>query len=81
MEQVSLFEDYGISENERLYVVGNGFDIHHGINSVYWDFKKWVQKNRKDSNLIGLMDTFFSNDREFWGDIEKALGEYMMKKL
>lgn len=33
-------------------------------------------KNRKDSHLVGLMDTFFSNDREFWGDIEKALGEY-----
>lgn len=76
MDQVSLFDDFGISENERLYVLGNGFDIHHGINSSYWDFKMWVQKNRKDSHLIGLMDTFFSNDREFWGDIEKALGEY-----
>lgn len=76
MDQVSLFDDFGISENERLYVVGNGFDIHHGINSSYWDFKMWVQRNRKDSHLIGLMDTFFSNDREFWGDIEKALGEY-----
>lgn len=76
MDQVSLFDVFGISENERLYVVGNGFDIHHGINSSYWDFKMWVQKNRKDSHLIGLMDTFFSNDREFWGDIEKALGEY-----
>lgn len=33
-------------------------------------------ENKKNSSLIGLMDAFFSNDREFWGDIENALGEY-----
>lgn len=76
MNQLELFPDFGIREDERLYIVGNGFDIYHGIASKYWDFKAWVQKNRKDSHLVGLMDNFFSNDREFWGDIEKALGEY-----
>lgn len=76
MEQKTLFPDCGIPENERLYVIGNGFDIHHGIDSSYWHFKEWVRKNRKESDLIRLMDTFFSNDREFWGDIENALGEY-----
>lgn len=76
MEQINLFPNFGIPESERLYVIGNGFDIHHGISSSYWDFKRWVQNNRKESNLIGLMDTFFSNERDFWGEIEKALGEY-----
>ena len=76
MKQLELFPDFGLKDEERLYVIGNGFDIHHCIDSKYWDFKKWVQKNRKDSNLIGLMDTFFSNDREFWGDVENSLGEY-----
>jgi hypothetical protein len=76
MRQLELFLDFGLKDDERLYVIGNGFDIHHCNDYKYWDFKKWVQKNRKDSNLIGLMDTFFSNDREFWGEIEKALGEY-----
>ena len=76
MKQLELFPDFGLKDEERLYVIGNGFDIHHCIDSKYWDFKKWVQKNRKDSSLIGLMDTFFSNDREFWGDVENALGEY-----
>ena len=73
MEQGILFPDFGIPEDERLYVIGNGFDIHHGIDSSYWHFKEWVRKNRKESNLIRLMDTLFSNDRECWGDIEKAL--------
>lgn len=76
MEQINLFPNIGIPESERLYVIGNGFDIHHGISSSFWDFKRWVQKNKKESSLIGLMDTFFSNDRDFWGEIEEALGEY-----
>lgn len=76
MKQLELFPGLGISEQERLYIIGNGFDIHHGIKSKYWDFQKWVKKNKNISDLVGLMDVFFSNDREFWGDIENALGEY-----
>lgn len=76
MSDLALFPDCGIPEKDRLYIIGNGFDIHHGIKSQYSDFKEWIYKTRKDSYLVGLMDTFFSNDSEFWGDIEKALGEY-----
>ena len=76
MTQLDLFPDINVDERERLYVIGNGFDLHHEIESKYWHFKKWCQNNKKDSNLVGLMDIFFSNDREFWGDIENALGEY-----
>lgn len=76
MTQLNILPNLYINVFARLYVVGNGFDIHHEIKSQYSDFKKWIYKTRKDSSLIGLIDTFFSNDREFWGDIEKALGEY-----
>ena len=81
MTQLGLFPDDGIPEQDRLYVIGNGFDIHHGIESKYCDFRKWVLKDDKNSSLVGLMDIFFSNDREFWGDIEKALGEYNEKTI
>lgn len=74
-EQFELFPNFGIKDDEKLYVIGNGFDIHHRIESKYSDFKNWVHKN-KDSNLEELMDIFFSNERDFWNDIEKALGEY-----
>lgn len=72
---MELFCDVGIPESERLYIIGNGFDIHHSIESKYSDFKKWLI-NDGNSRLVGLMDIFFSNEHEFWGDIEKALGEY-----
>lgn len=57
MEQSELFADYEIKEGEKLYVIGNGFDVHHWIDSKYTDFKEWVRKN-KDADLIGLMDTY-----------------------
>lgn len=56
-------------------MIGNGLDIHHGIKSRYWDFKQWLLQNNENV-LVGLMDIFFSNDCEFWGDIENALGDY-----
>lgn len=58
-----------------LYILGNGFDLSHGIESSYWDFEQWV-KLQNNKRLIELMDTFFSTKRELWSDIETALGEY-----
>lgn len=76
MAESELFPSCGVPDEDRLYIIGNGFDIHHEIDSKYSDFKEWVRTKWKKSSLIGLMDTFFSNDREFWADIENALGEY-----
>lgn len=79
-EQLELFPNYGIKEEERLYVIGNGFDVHHYIKSKYSDFKNGVCKN-ENTNFADLMDTFFSNSRDFWNDIEKAFGEYDEKSI
>lgn len=70
-----LFPEIEQQNKQTLVVIGNGFDIANGIKSSYSDFKQWLNKNGKH-RLISLMDTFFSNKRNVWGDIEKALGEY-----
>mgnify|MGYP001777100216 FL=1 len=70
-----LFPEIEQQNKKTLIVIGNGFDLANGIKSSYSDFKQWLNKNGKH-RLIGLMDTFFSNKRDVWGDIEKALGEY-----
>lgn len=75
MNRKSLFPELDKLESETLIVIGNGFDIAHGIRSTYGDFRNWLVA-KKESSLIGLMDTFFSNKRDVWNDIEKALGEY-----
>jgi len=71
----SLFPEMDKLESETLIIIGNGFDIAHGIKSTYGSFRDWLMA-KKESSLIGLMDTFFSNKRDVWNDIEKALGEY-----
>lgn len=33
---------------KHLYIIGNGFDLHHGINSSYKDFQEWMYENNPD---------------------------------
>ena len=54
----------------RLYIIGNGFDIHHGIKSRYADFKIYVQKN--DYELFDTLEKYFNTD-ELWSDFEETL--------
>ena len=72
-QQPTLFPDIQL-DNNTLFIIGNGFDLAHGIKSSYWNFREWLGNNR--SNLIGMMDIFFSNQRDVWSNIEQALGEY-----
>ena len=71
--QLELFQDT-LSDNRILYIIGNGFDLAHGIKSGYWNFREWLVLNKY--NLVGMMDIFFSNQRDVWSGIEQALGEY-----
>lgn len=70
-----LFPEIKQEYEKTLVIIGNGFDLASGIKSSYSDFKQWLQENNRH-RLISLMDIFFSNQRDLWGDIEMALGEY-----
>ena len=35
-----------------LYIIGNGFDLHHGVASSYASFCKWLEKH--DFELFNL---------------------------
>lgn len=58
-----------------LYIIGNGFDIAHGIKSSYRNFREYVV-GHGNTNMVGMMDIFFSSDDGFWSDVETALGNY-----
>lgn len=55
---------------ERLYIIGNGFDMHHDIPSGFWDFKSYVEDN--DSQLLQMLDEYFDHD-SLWNDFERTL--------
>lgn len=71
----NLFSEFEQQNTSTLIIIGNGLDIACGIESSYHDFYLWLIQNG-NHRLINLIDTFFSNQRDVWGDIEKALGEY-----
>ena len=44
----------------HLYIIGNGFDLHHGINSSYRNFRNWLYENEptiiQDMHDVGHKD-------------------------
>jgi hypothetical protein len=60
---------------KHLYVIGNGFDIHHGIPSTFLDYRDWLEQYKPD--VFQYISEFFDNlcFREEWSSFEKNLGE------
>lgn len=56
----------------KLYIIGNGFDLHHGINSKYSDFEHWLCESYPDVyNKINQV--YECCDAEWWSDFENQL--------
>lgn len=56
--------------NKRLYIIGNGFDLHHGIKSKYTDFENFVRINNIE--LFDILEEHFEVN-ELWADFEGTL--------
>lgn len=57
----------------NLYVIGNGFDIHHGRNTDYQDYYKWLQDNEEWNVLTAIDETFGYCDSKWWKHFEQNL--------
>lgn len=58
----------------NLYITGNGFDIHHGINSRYSDYREWLKEYDFDlyDKLCRLYDSIDEDD-VWWNSFEQHL--------
>ncbi|MBO7117014.1 MAG: bacteriophage abortive infection AbiH family protein [Prevotella sp.] len=65
---------------DTLYIVGNGFDIHHGIKSSYRDFHQWIKhesvNNVRFAFTVFQLEKFFNDNCILWSDFEHNMGEY-----
>lgn len=65
---------------ETSYIIGNGFDIHHGIKSSYSDFHKWVKResanNVRFAFTVFQLEKFFNGNSILWSDFEHNMREY-----
>lgn len=57
---------------KRLYVIGNGFDLHHRIKSKYSDFKDYIELS--DNDLFDSLEKYFPD--EWWSDFEQTLADF-----
>lgn len=57
----------------KLFILGNGFDISHGIPSTYSDFHNYLNENRDD--ILDVMQNFYyiDKDSDLWSDFESSL--------
>lgn len=70
LHQVSATDLVLKNPSKTLVIIGNGFDIMHGVKSSYWDFQKTLGKNSK---LRFYLETYLDTD-DLWSNLEEALG-------
>ncbi|MGI9363359.1 MAG: bacteriophage abortive infection AbiH family protein [Parasphingorhabdus sp.] len=54
-----------------LYIIGNGFDLHHGIPSSYKEFGEYLRK--VDNDTFSFVERYFDADDKFWFEFEERL--------
>ena len=58
----------------NLYLIGNGFDIHHNIRCKYSDFYEWLCVNNPMLENR-LFQVYGLHHNDFWSSFETNLGE------
>ena len=64
-----------LNELMKLYIIGNGFDIAHGILCRFSDFYTYLEENRYD--VLEEMEQYYDiyKDSDLWSDFERELEE------
>lgn len=55
--------------DKTLYVIGNGFDLMHGVPSTYYHFRNFLGK---DSQLRSVLESYLTRE-DLWADFEESL--------
>lgn len=63
----------------NIVIVGNGFDVNHGLPSRYADFKTWLCTN--DKELFDFLERYIDVAGDWWNDFERSLSEIDIPKL
>ena len=78
------FSDLKGKEKQTLFIIGNGFDIHHGVLSKYMHFCCWLNLHGHEAFVNDMERIFPKLDRRhisLWNNFEDALGDYDLHDL
>mgnify|MGYP004524849509 FL=1 len=57
-----------------LYIIGNGFDLQHGLHTSYWDYRCFLCENYPETlRDFESFPTINKDKKELWSDVEKGL--------
>lgn len=54
----------------KLYIIGNGFDLAHGLKTTYKDYKTFIKERISSNYKWECVLNFYPDDYDFWSDIE-----------
>ncbi|MES2382152.1 MAG: bacteriophage abortive infection AbiH family protein [Bacteroidota bacterium] len=67
---------------KKLYIIGNGFDLHHNLRTSYYDFAKFLKKKNKDLYItLEKYISYPSFDRDLWSRFEENLANLEIKEI
>ncbi len=66
-------------KNKKLFIIGNGFDRFHGIQSSYGKFRDYLEEENEDKFLQGISQ--FIDWDDLWSNFEYALGRLNEEEL
>ena len=63
-----------------LYIIGNGFDRHHGMETSYSQFRNWLEE--KDLSVLCTIDELFGYcDDDWWQYFESNLATAVTSEI
>lgn len=68
-----------LSSCRMIVLIGNGFDLHHGLKSSYWHYKEWLSHARPD--LAEKLNQYLDVSGDWWNDFEENLARFDIKKM
>jgi hypothetical protein len=60
--------------SDTLYIIGNGFDLHHGIQSSYRAYGEYLKAVDRDTYEV--VERYFDVNAEFWAEFEGRLAHF-----
>jgi hypothetical protein len=65
-----------INQWQAVVLIGNGFDLHHGLLSSYSNFRDWLKINHLTIyNEFLIIYDGLADEGEWWKDFENNLGK------
>lgn len=70
-------EEIRPEDNHVLYIIGNGFDLMHGVKSSYYAFRDSLGKRNSLRKTLEL----FLTPEDIWADFENALAHFNISSM